>query len=79
MDFSLLRDFEGEDARVARGTAVSGHGLDSPSLREIARTAMRSPSTLLAWFGSKAELHRRALLALGVRWYWLLQEHPIPR
>ncbi|MGZ4476549.1 MAG: TetR/AcrR family transcriptional regulator [Nocardioides sp.] len=78
MDFTLLREYEGEDARVALSTLVARVGLDSPSLREIARTASRSPSTLLAWFGSKRELHRRALLALGVRWRQTLVQHPIP-
>lgn len=74
MDFEPLREYEGEDARVALSTLVGRVGLDTPSLREIARTAKRSPSTLLAWFGNKAELHRRTLLALGVRWHQTLAE-----
>lgn len=77
MDFSLIRDPDAEDARVALVTAVGQHGLDSPSLRELARTAHRSPSTLVSRFGSKRHLHSRALGALGVHWRRALEAHPI--
>lgn len=77
MDFSLIRDPDAEDARVALEAVVARHGLDSPSLRELARTAHRSPSTLLGRFGSKRHLHSRALGALGVHWHRALEVHPI--
>lgn len=68
MDLWMATDFEAFDTLVSFGTAVDEHGLASPSLRTIAGYANCSAATLVNWFGSKRELHRRTLVALGVKW-----------
>lgn len=68
MDLWMATDFEAFDTLVSFGTAVDEHGLASPSLRTIAGHANCSAATLVNWFGSKRELHRRTLVALGVKW-----------
>jgi AcrR family transcriptional regulator len=78
MDFMMSTDLPAMDTVISFGRAVDECGLESPSLRAIAREANCSPSTLLAWFGSKAELHRRTLLAFGVRWRQALTHGLIP-
>jgi AcrR family transcriptional regulator len=78
MDFTMSTDLPAMDTVVSFGAAVDQRGLDSPSLRAIAQAANCSPSTLIAWFGSKAELHRRTLAAFGVRWHHTLSTGLIP-
>lgn len=74
----MSTDLPAIDTVVSFGMAVDECGLQSPSLRAIAREANCSPSTLIAWFGSKAELHRRTLAAFGVRWRHTLSYGLIP-
>jgi len=57
--FSMLTAFAG---------AVYERGLDTPSLRAIATEGRCSVGTLRNWFHTKAELHRRVLYVLGVKW-----------
>jgi AcrR family transcriptional regulator len=78
MDFMMSTDLPAMDTVVSFGTAVDECGLESPSLRAVARAANCSASTLLAWFGCKAELHRRTLAAFGVRWRQTLTHGLIP-
>lgn len=59
------------------GAVISEEGLDSPSLRRIARDRC-SPGTLLNWFGSKAGLHQRVLRTLGVKWGHSLSGSLVP-
>lgn len=74
----MSTDLAGFDTIISLGTAVEQQGLDSPSLRAISRVANCSPSTLIAWFGTKAELHRRTLMTFGVRWRHLLLRTLVP-
>lgn len=74
----MSTDMTAMDTVVSFGMAVDACGLDSPSLRAVARAANCSPSTLISWFGSKTELHRRTLAAFGVRWRHTLYAGLIP-
>jgi hypothetical protein len=77
MDLWTSADFEGFSALVWLGAAVEEHGLESPSLRTIARGRC-SPGTLLNWFGRKPELERRVVRALGVKWGFVLTSTLVP-
>jgi hypothetical protein len=70
-------DAEAFTALVWFGTALDEGGLDPPSLRAIARGRC-SAGTLLNWFGSKGELHRRVLRTLGVKWGHTLTSTLVP-
>lgn len=74
----MSTDLAAMDTVVSFGRAVDEIGLSSPGLRAIAREANCRPSTLIAWFGSKAELHRRTLAAFGVWWGHTLARELIP-
>lgn len=60
-------DVEGDHARQALADVVVTTGVDTPSLRSIARAAGVSAQTLLYWFGSKSLLHVRVLDVLTAR------------
>jgi|GEM_PF-6370615 len=68
MEFTQHADFPAHDTVRSLSHAVEQDGLQSPPLRAVARMANCSPSTLINWFGSKASMHRRTLIALGCRW-----------
>lgn len=78
MEFTQYADFPAHDTVRSLGHAVEQDGLQSPPLRAVARMANCSPSTLINWFGSKASLHRRTLIALGCRWRSDLYAELIP-
>lgn len=78
MQMWTASDFAAFDTLVSLGTAVEEHGLEMPSLRTIARYANCSAGTLINWFGSKSELRRRTLIALGVKWGHILTTSLIP-
>jgi AcrR family transcriptional regulator len=78
MDFTMATDLAAFDTLVALSNAVDDHGLESPSLRVIARYAHCSASSLLNWFGDKGQLHRRTLIALGVTWRFTLMAELLP-
>lgn len=70
-------DLDAFSALVWLGDAVSDQGLETPSLRRIAQDRC-SPGSLINWFGTKAELHRRVVRTLGVKWGHVLGKSLVP-
>lgn len=77
MDLWTSTDLDAFTALVWFGAAVEEHGLESPSLRTIA-SGHCSPGSLINWFGRKAELHRRVVRTLGVKWGYTLSASLVP-
>jgi hypothetical protein len=77
MHLPISTDLDAFSALVWLGAAVGEDGLDSPSLRRIARDRC-SPGSLVNWFGSKAGLHRRVTRTLAVKWGRVLTATLVP-
>lgn len=67
-------DTQADHLRYVLANVIGTHGLDTPSLRTLAREAGLSDPALRKWFGDKASLHARVFEVLAtylskeIRW-----------